>query len=168
MRRVPRSAAVESPARPGEKSPGFCFWDLSARSLGSGRAAAAADGRASRASIAAPPQGSRAAQLVRSRASGTASLLVARLAERGVPEADLLSETESRSSFENLSFSKPFLVGKRLLIVTDDLHAYRTGLLARGLGLDAEVATVPARGPRLPYLMREAAGVTAYFLGVHR
>lgn len=90
------------------------------------------------------------------------------LAERGVPEADLLSETESRSSFENLSFSKPFLEGKRLLIVTDDLHAYRTGLLARGLGLEAEVATVAAHGPRLPYLMREAAGVTAYFLGVRR
>ena len=26
----------------------------------------------------------------------------------------------------------------------------------------------PPRGPRLPYLMREAAGVTAYFLGVYR
>lgn len=90
------------------------------------------------------------------------------LAQRGVPKSALLSETESRSSFENLSFSKPLLRGKRLLIVTDDLHAYRTGLLARGLGLEAEVATVPARGPRLPYLMREAAGVTAYFLGVRR
>lgn len=90
------------------------------------------------------------------------------LAERGVPEIALLRETESRSSYQNLSFSKPLLAGKRLLIVTDDLHAYRTGLLARGLGLEAEVVPVTTHGPRLPYLMREAAGVTAYFLGVYR
>ena len=90
------------------------------------------------------------------------------LAERGVPAAALLRETESRSSFENLSFSEPLLRGKRLLIVTDDLHVYRTGLLARGLGLNAELAPVVTHGPRLPYLMREAAGVTAYFFGVYR
>lgn len=90
------------------------------------------------------------------------------LAERGVPKPALLSETKSRSSFQNLSFSRPLVVGKRLLIVTDDLHAYRTGLLARHLGLDAEVASVPTSGPRLSYLLHEAAGVTAYLLGVYR
>ena len=90
------------------------------------------------------------------------------LAERGVPEAALLSEKKSRSSYQNLHFSEPLLRGQRVLIVTDDLHAYRTSLLARYLGLDAAVASVTTHGPRLPYLLREAAGVTAYLLGVYR
>jgi len=90
------------------------------------------------------------------------------LAGRGVPEGALLRETKSRSSFENLSFSQPLVAGDRLLIVTDDLHAPRTALLARGLGLRAEVATVPTHGPQLSYRLREAAGVTAYLLGIYR
>lgn len=90
------------------------------------------------------------------------------LAGRGVPETALLRETKSRSSFENLRFSRPLVAGERLLIVTDDLHAYRTGLLARHLGLDAEVAPVATHGPRLSYRLREAAGVTAYLLGFYR
>lgn len=90
------------------------------------------------------------------------------LAARGVPESALFSERKSRSSYQNLHFSEPLLRGRRILIVTDDLHAYRTGLLARHLGLDAEVTTVETHGPRLPYLLREAAGVTAYLLGVYR
>lgn len=90
------------------------------------------------------------------------------LAGRGVPETALLRETKSRSSFENLSFSRPLVAGERLLIVTDDLHAYRTRLLAQHLGLDAEVAPVVTHGPRLSYRLREAAGVTAYLLGFYR
>ena len=90
------------------------------------------------------------------------------LGERGVPERALLNETESRSSFQNLSFSLPLVAGDRLLIVTDDLHAPRTRLLAKHLGLEAEVATVTTHGPRLSYRLREAAGVAAYLLGVYR
>ncbi len=90
------------------------------------------------------------------------------LGEHGVPEHALLSETESRSSFQNLSFSLPLVAEDRLLIVTDDLHALRTRLLAKHLGLEAEVATVTTRGPRLSYRLREVAGVTAYLLGFYR
>ena len=89
------------------------------------------------------------------------------LAERGVPESALLSERRSRSSYQNLHYSEPLLRGQRIVIVTDDLHAYRTGLLARHLGLDAEVAPVTTHGPRLSYRLREAAGVTAYLLGIY-
>ncbi len=87
------------------------------------------------------------------------------LAERGVPEEALLSETRSRSSLQNLSFSRPLVEGERLLIVTDDLHAYRTGFLAQQVGLEATVTGVETSGPRLPYVLREVAGVTAYLLG---
>ncbi len=90
------------------------------------------------------------------------------LSEHAVPEHALLSETKSRSSFENLAFSRPLVAGDRLLIVTDDLHAPRTALLVRHLGLEAEVATVTTHGPRLSYRLREAAGVTAYLLGFYR
>ena len=90
------------------------------------------------------------------------------LTEHGVPQTALLGERKSRSSYQNLHFSEPLLRGQRILIVTDDLHAYRTRLLARHLGLDAAVAPVTTHGPRLPYLLREAAGVTAYLLGVYR
>ena len=90
------------------------------------------------------------------------------LAEHGVPESALLSERRSRSSYQNLHNSEPLLRGQHILIVTDDLHAYRTGFLAHHLGLDAAVAPVATHGPRLPYLLREAAGVTAYLLGVYR
>ncbi len=90
------------------------------------------------------------------------------LGEHGVPEHALLSETESRSSFQNLSFSRPLVAGDQLLIVTDDLHAPRTRLLAKHLRLTAEIATVPTHGPRLSYRLREVAGVTAYLLGFYR
>lgn len=90
------------------------------------------------------------------------------LAARGVPAAALVAETKSRSSLENLKLSRPLLTGTRLLIVTDDLHAYRTELLARHLGLEASVAPVATRGPRLGYALREAAGVAAYLLGIDR
>ncbi|ADI14478.1 YdcF family protein [Truepera radiovictrix] len=87
------------------------------------------------------------------------------LAARGVPETALLKETKSRSSLQNLRYSLPLVRGERVLIVTDDLHTYRTGFLAQELGLDATVTGVPTKGPRLPYLLREAASVTAYLLG---
>ncbi len=90
------------------------------------------------------------------------------LGEHGVPEHALLSETRSRSSFQNLSFSLPLVSDDRLLIVTDDLHAPRTRLLAKHLGLEAEVVTVETHGPQLSYRLREVAGVTAYLLGFYR
>lgn len=90
------------------------------------------------------------------------------LAERGVPNENLLNEVKSRTSFENLSFSRDLIEGDLLVIVTDDLHAYRTQWLARHLGLDASVESVGTRSRRLPYAARELAAVTAYNLGIIR
>jgi len=61
------------------------------------------------------------------------------LAERGVPKAALSCETESRSTWENLLFSKPLLHGEPVWLVTDEPHLPRALLLARELG-------IPARG----------------------
>ena len=97
------------------------------------------------------------------------------LQAQGVPEAALASETKSRTSFENLQFSLPLLRGdtgsqdtgsqNTVLIVTDDMHAYRSYWLAQHLGLDASVAPVETRGFGLRYALRELAGLTAYHLG---
>ncbi len=90
------------------------------------------------------------------------------LRERGVPAAALAAETRSRSSLENLRFGRPLLRGSTLLIVTDDMHAYRTELLARYLELEARVARVATEGPRLRYALHEAGGVLAFMLGLSR
>ena len=102
------------------------------------------------------------------------------LQAQGVPEAALASETKSRTSFENLQFSLPLLRGdtgsrdtgsqdtgsqNTVLIVTDDMHAYRSYWLAQHLGLDASVAPVETRGFGLRYALRELTALTAYRLG---
>ena len=102
------------------------------------------------------------------------------LQAQGVPEAALASETKSRTSFENLQFSLPLLRGdtgsqdtgsqsagsrNKILIVTDDMHAYRSYWLAQHLGLDASVAPVKTHGSGLRYALRELTALTAYRLG---
>lgn len=90
------------------------------------------------------------------------------LAGRGVPPKALLSEKASGSSFENLTLSRAFFGNSRILIVTDDIHAYRVGFLTRHLGIDAQVVAVKSKGASLPYLLHEAAGMGAYLLGIYR
>lgn len=93
------------------------------------------------------------------------------LRERGVPGGALVSETRSKNSAENLRFSRGLLGGAnegRLLIVTDDMHAYRSRWLASRLGFNASVAPVKTQGPKLAYALRELVIVTAYSFGLLR
>ena len=90
------------------------------------------------------------------------------LAAQGVPETALLAETQSRSSFQNLRLSLPLIQHDRVLIVTDDMHAYRTQWLARHLGLDASVAPVETGPVRLGYALHELLKLVAYTFGVFR
>lgn len=59
------------------------------------------------------------------------------LMEHGVPEADILIENRSRTTFENLTFSKAILeeegLGKHVLVVTNSFHALRAGIFMRRL-----------------------------------
>ena len=86
----------------------------------------------------------------------------------GIPGEALVAETESRTSYQNIRNSLPLIGGERLLIVTDDMHAYRSRWLARHFGFDAEVATVPASGNRLLYGGRELLSLLAYQSGYLR
>jgi uncharacterized SAM-binding protein YcdF (DUF218 family) len=93
---------------------------------------------------------------------------VAYLAGKGVPESDLLAETEATTSYQNVRNSLPLLAGSRVVIVTDDMHAFRSRWLARELGLAAEVAAVPVARGRLAYGGRELAGLLAHQTGYLR
>lgn len=93
---------------------------------------------------------------------------VAYLAGLGVPESVLRAETRAESTFQNIRNSLPLLAGEQVLLVTDDLHAFRSRWLAEKLGVRAEVATVATVGRRLAYGGRELVGVLAHQAGYLR
>jgi uncharacterized SAM-binding protein YcdF (DUF218 family) len=82
---------------------------------------------------------------------------------KGVKVDDILLETSSRTTYQNLQNVSelvkkyPF---KKFLIVSDPLHLKRAVLMARNLGLDAHPSPTPTTRYRtlnsqLPFLMRE-------------
>lgn len=83
----------------------------------------------------------------------------------GVPISALASETKSRTSLQNLEYSKSLLEGNKVTIVTDDLHAYRTWYLAKRLGYSAEVVGVFAPYQRWVYGFKELIKLMVYQLG---
>jgi uncharacterized SAM-binding protein YcdF (DUF218 family) len=90
---------------------------------------------------------------------------VAWLRARGVPPEALAAETTARTSDENLTASRPLLGEGRVLIVTDELHAWRSLWLARRAGLSASAAAAPVPSGRLRYAARELAAMAAYRVG---
>jgi len=93
---------------------------------------------------------------------------VAYLADLGVPSSALHAETRSATSFENLNMSLPFIQNTQLVIVTDDMHAYRTWWLSRHLQLDASLAPVHTQSAKRRYAFRELVILTAYEVGIIR
>lgn len=93
---------------------------------------------------------------------------VAYLAASGVPAEALVAETEARTSFENIRNSLPLLGRGPVLVVTDDMHAYRSRWLVRRFGLEAESATVATGEGRLAYGARELVSLLAYQTGYLR
>lgn len=65
---------------------------------------------------------------------------------QGVPGSDILTEDQSRTTQENLTFAARLLAGagiRRVLIVSDPLHMRRALAHARHLGLDAHPSPTP-------------------------
>lgn len=93
---------------------------------------------------------------------------VAWLARRGVSEDALVAEETATNTAENVLRSRPYLEGGPVVIVTDDLHAWRAGWLAHRFGLDARAATVPVREGRLRYVLRELIAMVSYRSGLVR
>src|SRR5262249_30496553 len=90
--------------------------------------------------------------------------------EAGVPEADILVETRSRRTLENLRYARELLDApdqSTVLIVSDPLHLKRAMLMATDLGLHAFPAPVTSTrvcgfGSRLKFLCRESFAALYY------
>ncbi|MCA1992410.1 MAG: YdcF family protein [Coleofasciculus sp. S288] len=90
----------------------------------------------------------------------------------GVPEANILTETESRTTWQNLYYAKQVAVAhqlKRVLIVSDPLHLKRAVLMAQDLGMDAYPSPTPTTRYRslkskLQFLARETYFYFVYLL----
>lgn len=87
------------------------------------------------------------------------------LVGQGVPEARLRAETAATTSAENVWLSASLLGDGPVLIVTDDLHVWRSVWLARRFGLEASGVGVPARSGRTAYVVRELTAMASYRLG---
>ena len=65
------------------------------------------------------------------------------LRERGVPDEALLKEVDGRSTWDSLQAAHRFLSQRgadRIVLVTDDYHAYRVEAIAEEIGFDATVS----------------------------
>lgn len=71
------------------------------------------------------------------------------VAESGYAGGEVVAETRSRNTEQNLRFSRaladerPEARGRQLLVVTNGYHVPRTALLSRGIGVDADVVGAP-------------------------
>lgn len=64
----------------------------------------------------------------------------------GIPQKDMLVETQSKNTFENLEYSKSILSDKKLskaILVSDPYHMARVGIIASSLGYDYQLSPTP-------------------------
>ncbi|MEU8894545.1 YdcF family protein [Nocardia sp. NPDC048505] len=111
------------------------------------------------------PSGGQGADEVVSEAAAMSDYLV----RRGVPAAAIRLEDRSTNTRENLLYSAE-LVGPqvRMLLVTSNFHILRTAVLARRLGLDAEVTGSPTAFYYLPNaILREFIGALYTHRWIH-
>jgi uncharacterized SAM-binding protein YcdF (DUF218 family) len=89
---------------------------------------------------------------------------------KGVPDEDILLETESVSTLTNLINSKEILTKNNLqsvLIVTDPLHEFRAMAMAKDLGIDAyssptKTSTIKTLKDRLEFTNGEVKKYLSY------
>ena len=98
-----------------------------------------------------------------------ASVMRAYLIGRGIAEDRIIMEEASESTEENFTFSMKIIeergLGRKVAFVTTRFHVYRSELVAKKLGIDAQ--GIPAKG--VWYItfndyLRECAALTKYFL----
>lgn len=84
----------------------------------------------------------------------------------GAPAERVLAESESRDTEENLRLTAQLLasrgLGTAMVAVTNDYHAFRAAIIARELGVDAQVVGAPTAHYYFPTaVIREFVGVLA-------
>ncbi len=92
-----------------------------------------------------------------------ATAMAAYLRRRGVPAEVVVEEDRSRSTEQNLQYSWAMAQargGRRMVAVTNDFHAFRAALLARELGVPAQVVGSSTARYYFPSaVLREFVGV---------
>jgi len=108
-------------------------------------------------------------------------------ADEYVPEADAMAtyalahgaredqvriERASRTTQDNLAYSRDLLLaeghGTTLVVATNDFHAFRTAIIARELGIDAQVVGAPTARYYYPSaVLREFVAVLSRSPGLH-
>jgi uncharacterized SAM-binding protein YcdF (DUF218 family) len=101
-----------------------------------------------------------------------AAAMAAYLTERGFPAGRIVREDQSRTTEENLLFSKAIMdrsrPGSRCVIVTSNYHVFRAAILARRAGVDGQVTGAPTAGYYWPSAMlREFAAVFLSYKAVN-
>ena len=94
------------------------------------------------------------------------------LVEHGVPAADVVAETEARTTEENLALSRRLALDHgrpgHLTVVTSDYHVARASLLTLRAGMDAEVIGSRTARYFVPSaFLREFVAVLSYHLRLH-
>jgi uncharacterized SAM-binding protein YcdF (DUF218 family) len=92
--------------------------------------------------------------------------------ERAVPEVDVLTETESRTTEQNLYYANQVAADHhltRFLIVSDPLHMKRAVLMAQDMGMDAYPSPTPTTmyqswSTQLEFLARETYFYLTYLV----
>ncbi|WP_131104101.1 ElyC/SanA/YdcF family protein [Ornithinimicrobium sufpigmenti] len=92
--------------------------------------------------------------------------------EHGAPAERVLAETASRTTEENLVLSRQLLhdkgLGEVVVVVTNDFHAFRAGIIAREVGVVADVVGAPTARYYFPAaVLREFVGVLARTSRLH-
>lgn len=88
----------------------------------------------------------------------------------GVPGEVMTEDPAGLSTYESIQRAGQIAAGRRLVIVTQELHAARALLLARGLGVDAVACALPSQPERAGIEREEKACVRAILdlVGFHR
>lgn len=101
-----------------------------------------------------------------------ASAMASYLTARGFPADRLLLEDQSRSTEENLLFSRAIMdelrPGAKVTVVTSDFHAFRAALIARRLGIRGQVTGARVAGYYRPSaVLREFAAVFLQYRAIN-
>ena len=89
------------------------------------------------------------------------------LLEKGIAPSRIIKEDKATSTYENLKYSFELIgTDKKVAVISSEYHLYRTKLMADDMGL--KIGLIPAHttypGMRINYFIREAFGVTYYYL----
>lgn len=91
------------------------------------------------------------------------------LIEMGIPKERIFAETRSRTTWENLLFTKEIMerenLGKTVLLSTQSFHQWRAGKMAERLGFEAYPLVAADRpGTKMRHTVREGFAIIKFLL----